>query len=153
MLTCTPSVSAILPRLFPMASNSDLPVISGNVNSLRCPEITVVLVDSNGQDRTVDAHLDTGFAGELTLSMTAIEQLGLVPTGRSGQYRIGSGATVAFNTYRGTIRWRDEIRGIDVLESEITPLVGVGLLWNNNLSIDFRHGGDVTITELPDPAS
>ena len=153
MLTCTPSVSAILPRLFPMASNSDLPVISGNVNSLRFPEITVVLFDSNGQDRAVEAHLDTGFTGELALPIAAIERLGLVRAGRSGQYRIGSGATVAFNIYDGTIRWRDETRRIHVLESEITPLVGVGLLWNNNLSIDFRHGGDVTITELPDPAS
>ena len=74
MLTCTPSVSAIPPRLFPMASNSDLPAIIGNVNLLRYP--------------------------------------------------------------------------VDVLESEITPLVGVGLLWGNNLSVDFRHGGEVRITEL-----
>ena len=136
-----------------MASNSDLPAISGNVNLLRCPEISVVLVDSSGQDRIIEAHLDTGFTGELTLPIAAIERLGLVTTGRSGSYRIGSGFTTAFNTYRGTIRWHNEIRRIDVLESEITPLVGVGLMWNNNLSIDFIVGGDVTITELPDPAS
>ncbi len=38
-----------------------------------------------------------------------------------------------------------------MLESEIFSVIGVNLLWDNNLSIDFKHGGDVTITELPTP--
>ena len=133
-----------------MASNSDLPAIIGNVNLLRSPEISVVLVDSSGYDRTIEAHLDTGFTGDLTLPIDVIERLGLVAAGRSGSYRIGSGLTTAFNTYGGTIRWHDEVRRIDVLESEITPLVGVGLLWGNSLSVDFRHGGEVRITKLED---
>lgn len=126
-------------------------MISGSVNLLRCPAITVALIDSSGQDRTIEAHLDTGFTGDLTLPIAVIEQLELAPAGRSGRYRMGSGSTTAFNAYEGTILWHDEIRRIHVLESEITPLVGVGLLWDNNLSIDFKHGGDVTITELPTP--
>lgn len=111
-----------------------------------------MLIDSSGQDRTIEAHLDTGFTGDLTLPIAVIERLGLVAAGRSGSYRIGSGFTIAFNTYGGTIRWHNEIRPIDVLESEVTPLVGIGLLWNNNLSIDFALGGNVTITELQDTA-
>ena len=123
-------------------------MISGNVNLLRCPAVSVALTDSNGQDRTIEAHLDTGFTGELTLPIAAIERLGRTLTGRSGRYRMGSGATVAFNTYGCRIRWHDEIRHIDVPESEITPLVGVGLLWEHNPSIEFKHGDDVAITEL-----
>ena len=126
-------------------------MISGSVNLLRCPAITVVLIDSSGQDRTIEAHLDTGFTGDLTLPIAVIERLELAPAGRSGRYRMGSGSAIAFNTYEGTVRWRDEIKRIHVLESEITPLVGVGLLWDNNLSIDFKLGGDVAITELPEP--
>lgn len=126
-------------------------MISGNVNLMRRPAITVVLIDSDGQDRTTEAHLDTGFTGDLTLPKAVIERLGLAPTGRLGRYRIGSGSTAAFNTYEGTIRWHDELRHVDVLESEIFAVIGVGLLWDNNLSIDFKHGGDVTITELPTP--
>ena len=123
-------------------------MISGNVNLLRCPAISVALIDSSGQDRTIEAHLDTGFTGELTLPKAVIERLGLALAGRSGSYRMGSGSAAAFNTYGGTVRWHDEIRLIEVLESEITPLVGVGLLWDNNLSIEFKLGGDVAITEL-----
>ena len=44
--------------------------------------------------------------------------------------------------------WHDISKEITVLEAEIWPVVGVGLLWQNNLSIDFTNGGDVTITEL-----
>ncbi len=86
----------------------------------------------------------------MTLPKSVIEQLQLPLTTRSNSYQIGSGAIETFNTYEGTIHWHDGFRDIIVLESEIVPVVGVGLLWENNLSIDFRHGGDVTITELFD---
>ena len=125
-------------------------MISGSVNPMRHPSITVVLIDDAGQDRRTEAYLDTGFTGELTLPRTAIERLGLAPSGRSNRYRVGTGATETFNSYEGTIRWRNALRVVEILETEVTPLVGVGLLWGNNLSIDFQPGGDVAITELPD---
>lgn len=53
-----------------------------------------------------------------------------------------------FNSYDAAIRWGNGVKYITVLASENFPLVGVGLLWGNNLSVDFRHGGDVRITEL-----
>ncbi len=83
-------------------------MISGNVNLLRCPAISVALIDSSGQDRTIEAHLDTGFTGELTLPKAVIERLGLALAGRSGSYRMGSGSAAAFNTYGCRIRWHDE---------------------------------------------
>ena len=45
-------------------------------------------------------------------------------------------------------RWHNGLRRIIVLESEILPVLGVGLLWESNLSIDFVPDGDVTIEEL-----
>ena len=117
---------------------------------MRHPSITVVLIDDTGQDRWTEAYLDTGFTGELTLPRAVIEQLGLVPSGRSNRYRVGTGATEAFNSYEGIIRWRNALRVIEILETDVTPLIGIGLLWGNNLSIDFQPSGAVTITELPD---
>ena len=46
--------------------------------------------------------------------------------------------------------WHGRERVVNVLGSDVFPLVGVGLLWGNNLSVDFRHGGDVSITALED---
>lgn len=124
-------------------------MISGYVSLLRRPTIDVVLVDGNGQRRDVEAHLDTGFTGDLTLSYSAIEQLGL-PFIAITSFRTATGMMTEFNTYDGTIVWRGQEREINVLESNVFPLVGVGLLWGNNLSVDFRHGGNVSITELED---
>ncbi len=63
---------------------------------------------------------------------------------------MGGNSTTTFNTYAATIRWQDELRQIIVLESEVSSVLDVGLLWGNNLSVDFRHGGNVSITELED---
>jgi len=121
--------------------------ISGSVDLLRWATITVVLVDSNGRERTVEVRLDTGFTGDMTLPASAIEQLGFPFISITG-FRTGTGQFADFDTYRGNILWHGRERVINVLESETLPLIGVGLLWGNNLSIDFTHGGNVTVTEL-----
>ncbi len=122
-------------------------MISGKVDLLRLPIINIEVWDKDGHTRTAEANLDTGFTGELTLPKAAIEQLGLPRVGTANM-KIGTGANTRFNAYRTTIIWHDISKEITVLEAEIWPVVGVGLLWQNNLSIDFTNGGDVTITEL-----
>ena len=124
-------------------------MISGQVNLMRQPTITVVLIDGDSRHRAIEARLDTGFSGDLTLPQTAIAQLGFPVATRSGHYTIGSGAMATFTAYEGRMQWRNDVRNIVVLESEILPVVGVGLLWENNLSVDFIIGGDVAIRELP----
>ena len=122
-------------------------MITGRVNLLRRPSIIVALVDRSGSPRIIEAHLDTGFSGDLTLPKVAIEQLSLDYAGLTN-YQTGGGAITAFDSYEGIIQWHGTIRHITVLESESFPLVGINLLWDNNLSIDFKHGGGVAITEL-----
>ena len=107
------------------------------------------ILDSEDICRTVEARIDTGFSEDLTLPGTAIRTLGLQRVDRAN-YRIGDNTFATFNTYAARIRWHDQIRKIMVLESEVFPVVGVGLLWGNNLSVDFRHHGDVKISELSD---
>ncbi len=124
-------------------------MIRGAVNLMRRPSITIALIGGTGQPWPIEAHLDTGFSGGLTLPKSAIERLELEFSG-STTYRTGNSVMTPFNSYEATIQWHNSIRNITVLESENFPLVGVGLLWGNNLSIDFRHGGDVIITELFD---
>ena len=124
--------------------------MDGTVSSARWPTITVSVFDKEGLERTVQARLDTGFSDDLTLPIAAINRLGLKSVDRSN-FRIGDNTTVTFNTYAATIRWHGVRRQIIVLESEVAPVLGVGLMWESNLSIDFRHGGDVIITKLPEP--
>ena len=97
---------------------------------------------------TVEVRLDTGFSDDITLPIAAINRLRLKPIDRSN-FRVGDGSVVTFSTYAATIRWHGVMRQIIVLESEVTPVLGVGLVWGSNVSIDFQPGGEVAITELP----
>ena len=123
--------------------------MDGTVSSGRWPTIPVSVIDEAGAERTVEARLDTGFSDDLTLPIAAINRLRLKRIDRSN-FRVGDGTVVTFSVYAATIRWHGMMRQIIVLESEVAPVLGVGLLWGNNLSIDFQPGGDVAITELPD---
>lgn len=123
------------------------PVIRGAVNLWRRPAIDVELIGAEGERQTIEAQIDTGFTGDLTLSSFAIEQLGF-PFVAVTSFRTGEGSLVEFETYEGAVLWNGHQLVVNVLESEVFPLIGVGLLWGNNLSVDFRHGGSVTITEI-----
>ncbi len=122
---------------------------NGSVSLTRWPTVVASILDADGTPRTIEARIDTGFSDDLTLPGAVISRLGLQRLDRAN-YRIGDDRTVTFDTYVARIVWHDLIRRIIVLESEVSPVVGVGLLWGSNLSVDFRHGGDVTIRELED---
>lgn len=122
-------------------------MIAGTVGWLRRPTVSIEIVGRDGLARSVEVYVDTGFSGDLTLPKVAIERLSLLPNDAVNM-QIGDGAYATFTTYQATILWRDVSREIVVLEFEIWPVIGIGLLWQCNLSIDFAPGGGVSITEL-----
>ena len=122
-------------------------MIAGVVGSLRRPAIDIEVIGRDGLARSAEIYVDTGFSGDLTLPKLAIERLSLLPNDAVNM-QIGDGAYATFTTYQAAILWRDTLREITVLESEIWPVIGIGLLWQCNLTIDFAPGGNVSITEL-----
>ena len=52
-------------------------MISGAVNTQREAVVSVSLLDANDAEQTVEAVLDTGFTGELTLAAKLIDDLEL----------------------------------------------------------------------------
>lgn len=109
----------------------------------------ITLLDADGRAATIEARIDTGFSDDVTLPRAVIDRLRLQRVDRSN-FRIGNNETTTFNTYTATMRWHDHMLQVMVVESEVPPVIGVGLLWGHNLSVDFRHGGVVSITELND---
>ena len=122
-------------------------MIAGTVGWLRRPAIDIEVIGRDGLARSAEVYVDTGFSGDLTLPRVVIERLSLLPNDTINM-QIGDGAYTTFTTYQATILWRDARREIIVLESEIWSVIGIGLLWHNNLSIDFTPGGNVAITGL-----
>jgi clan AA aspartic protease len=95
----------------------------------------------------VEALIDTGFTGFLSLSLTTIESLSL-PWIFRDVATLGDGSEVIFEMYRATVIWDGKLQVVDVAASEADPLVGMSLLYGFKLEIEAIEGGIVTIKAL-----
>ncbi len=110
--------------------------------------IAVHLVDTNGQIATLDAIVDTGFNGFLTLPLPEIAKLGFAYQGNL-EAVLGDGSETMMDMFLGAVRWEGQRREGTVLAAEGTPLVGMDLLSGSRLCLDLINGGPVTIDPLP----
>lgn len=100
-----------------------------------------------GGTETTRALLDTGFTGFLSLPPARIKSLGL------GWLRFQTAETADAKSllvpiFAAEVESNGGWRRIEVAEIESGPLMGVQLLRDNNLSIDFVEGGRIAITPL-----
>jgi clan AA aspartic protease len=122
-------------------------MIVGNVNYNREAVIQFVVLGENQHRQNIEAVVDTGFTGFLTLPTQVILDLNL--TWYMQQEGIlGDGSLCMFNMYEAAILWNGQVRIIEVNEAETDPLIGMGLLEGYELKIQGIPGGSVTITSL-----
>ena len=119
-----------------------------SVVNLSC-EATVSLVvsNTNRQTRLIDAVIDTGYTGYLSLPREIIVALNLPWTGID-RGPLGDGSEVTFEVYAATVIWDGQYRNIPVNEAETDPLVGMSLLYGYDLQIRAVEGGNVTIKAI-----
>jgi predicted aspartyl protease len=99
-------------------------MIWGVVNVHHEAIIPLSVRDATGQDRQIDAIVDTGFNGSLTLPPSEIAVLGL-PWRNFGQATLANGAVDVFDSYSATIVWDGAPRQILVEEAATHPLAVV----------------------------
>jgi clan AA aspartic protease len=122
-------------------------MMNGRVNQNCEATIRFVVSSESEQRQVIDAVIDTGFTGFLTLPMTVIESLSLQLYSRE-EGTLGDGSTCIFDVYSGFAIWDGEYRYIDVNAAETDPLVGMSLLHGYRMQIDAIEGGIVTIQSL-----
>lgn len=110
--------------------------------------VPVQVRSSAGQPMDVEAVVDTGFSGLLTLPPVLIARLQL-PYDRTEIYTIGDNSDVAFDLYGATVVWDGQDRAIFVLETEGEPLIGMSMLRGYHLFVDVIDGGDVRVEARP----
>ena len=120
------------------------PVIQGVVNAAYEPVLTLVLQSSSGQDREVEAVVDTGFNGYLTLPPGLVVDLGLPLIG-IGSGVLADGSEVSFDIHYCAVLWDGRQRFVRVNVSDTTPLVGMRLLDRHSLYVEIEDGGRVVI--------
>jgi clan AA aspartic protease len=109
--------------------------------------IRLVVGRTNSSTQVIDAVIDTGFTGFLTLPLVVISNLNLRLYSRE-EGTLGDGSTCIFDVYSGFVLWDGKFRRIDVNAAETEPLVGMSLLYGHRMQVDVIEGGTVTIQPL-----
>ena len=110
--------------------------------------IRLPVLSADGREREIEAILDTGFNGSLTLPSPAIANLGLGWRTR-GMVMLANGSEDYCDIYSATVIWDGRPRNILVEAADTVPLVGIALLYGHNLHVQVIEGGSVLIEPLP----
>ena len=119
-------------------------MIEGLVNAAYEPIVRLMVQSPSGQSREIEAIVDTGYNGYLTLPLALTSALEL-PFVTTNPALLADGSEATFDVYSVTVLWDGAPRRIDVHVSDATPLVGMRLLDDHDLSIRVRDGGRVLI--------
>ena len=123
-------------------------MIVGHVNQRIEAIIPITIRNALLRDVTLDAIIDTGFSGYLSLPLATITAL-QAPLIETRPFSLGNNVRVDFDLYGATIVWDGQERDILVLASEAHPLVGMSLLNGFRITIDAIDGGQVYIEARP----
>ena len=102
-------------------------MITGVVTPNREAVIRVVVRGAHGREVQVDAVVDTGFNGFLTLPGRRITELALSFAGTT-QATLGDGSAVPLDIFEATVIWDTHEQSIPVLAAAGSALVGMALL-------------------------
>jgi clan AA aspartic protease len=122
-------------------------MMQGFVNANCEAMLRLVIGNETSNRQVIDAVIDTGFTGFLTLPYEMIAALSLSWVG-SDRGTLGDGSETTFEVYEATIIWDGQFRSIPVNAAETDPLVGMSLLYGYNLQIQAIEGGIVRIEAL-----
>lgn len=122
-------------------------MIVGSVNAHREMTVRIVVVGPAGQEREIEAILDTGYTGWLTLPLSVVSDLDLPFHGR-GSALLADGSESSFNIHEATVAWAGRRRSAAIHVVETEPLLGMGLLYGHELGVQVVAGGTVTLREL-----
>lgn len=121
-------------------------MMQGYVNENHEAVLTVVVKNGN-KLKSINAVIDTGFTGFLSLPIAIITELDL-----SWNYRdrgtLGDGSETLFDIYDAMVIWNGQYREIEVNRAETDPLIGMSLFRSYRLQIDTIPGSLVTISTL-----
>ena len=119
-------------------------MIVGRLNQDLDPLVTISIADSGGSFRSLEAVLDTGFGGYLTLPGRTIQRLGLEPAGER-RITLATGESRMANAYSATALWLGQRRDVIVFASGSESLLGMALLRGYRVSLDVREDGEVVV--------
>ena len=119
-------------------------MIEGVVNTDHEAVVTLAVHGPSGRTREIEAVVDTGYSGFLTVTPALVAELGLDYRGRS-RATLADGSEVSFEVYDLTVLWDGRARHIRGDVADTAPLLGMSLLDAHRLCVDVEDGGRVVI--------
>src|SRR5689334_10488641 len=99
--------------------------------------VAVPVTFIGAKDRTeLEAIVDTGFTGSLSLPQALIDELDLAPIG-TVEVELADSTDVSLPSYRATIEWQGYLVDLDVIATGDRPLLGLELLAGWELRAHF----------------
>ena len=123
-------------------------MVTGTVNARYEMMIKLPVRNSVGQQQEIEAVLDSGFTGSLTLPLSLIASLGLPWRSRSNAI-LANGHVEQIDIHAGTIVWDGVSRPILIQALDNVPLLGMALLVGYVLRARVTVGGLVQIEAVP----
>ncbi len=122
-------------------------MMQGYVNQAYEAVIPVV-IKYGSKLKSVNAVIDTGFTGFLSLPSSIISELEL-PWSYRDRATLGDGSETLFDVYDANIIWDGQFREIEINSANTDPLLGMKMLRGYRLQVDTVQGGLVTVEALP----
>jgi clan AA aspartic protease len=123
-------------------------MLRGQVSAFNEALVPLQLRGAGGETVDVEAAIDTGFTGALTLSSQLLAQLQL-PFRMTRSYALGDGSEVEFDVHGVTVVWGGHDRDVEALVTSGGILIGMSLLSGHHLFIDVIDGGEVRVEARP----
>ena len=120
----------------------------GTVNPRREAVMRLRVRGPGGAELEVDAIVDTGYSGSLTLPTGVVTSLALARQS-GGSAVMADGSLRAFDVYAADVIWDGSARPVLVATVGNEALLGMRLLAGHELRIEAEPGGVVEIRPLP----
>jgi clan AA aspartic protease len=122
-------------------------MITGVVNADREAIIRLKIKGTNGQEQEIDAVVDTGFNGFLTLPLSIIVALDCAYLCQ-GYVVLADGRMEETEIYETFVDWDGQWIGVETDAADSVPLVGMALMYGYDLNIQAVDGGTVTLKRM-----
>jgi clan AA aspartic protease len=120
----------------------------GVVTSSREAVVRVLVRGAPAQEAQIEAVIDTGFTGFLTLPAQLIATLALSFAGTT-RAALADGSEVPMDVFDAIVLWDNQERRVVVLAAKGAALVGMAMLSGHRVTLDVEDGGSVSIEALP----
>ena len=122
-------------------------MLRGSVIGAHQAVVAVGVIGARGRRAVINAVIDTGFNGRLTLPQELAERLELRLVGE-GDFTLADGSRAELRRYRAVLEWVHGPVVAIIVATHGPPLLGMRLLRDCDLTMPVVEGGEVTIAPV-----